>query len=146
MILFKDITSENWKECIRLKLNDDEKEFISPNVYSIAEAQFYPKAISKAIYDDDQMVGYTLFGEDEDDSNLFYIDRLMISKDFRNKGYAYDSIRLIIKESIKKGFTLIGTSVELENLKIQNLLKKLDFYTKNELDDSGEIIYYYQIK
>ena len=146
MIIFKDITCDNWKECIRLKLNDDEKDFICSNVYSIAEAQFYPKSISKAIYDDEQMVGYTLFGEDENDSNLFYIDRLMISKDFRNKGYANEAIQLIIKEGIKNGFNLIGTSTEPENIKIQNLLKKIDFYTKNELDDSGEIIYYYQIK
>lgn len=146
MIILKDINCNNWIECIRLKLNDEDKDFICPNVYSIAEAQFYPEAISKAIYDGEQMVGYTLFGEDENDSNLFYIDRLMISKDFRNKGYAYETIQLIIKEAIKHGFNLIGTSTEPENVKIQNLLKKTHFYTKNELDDGGEIIYYYEIK
>jgi len=145
MIIFREITCDNWKECINLKLNDDEKDSICPNVYSIAEAQFYPKAISKAIYYGEQMVGYTLFGEDENDSSLFYIDRLMISKDFRNKEYAKESIRLIIKEAIKGGFNLIGTSVDPTNIKMQNLLKRLDFYTNNDLDH-GEIIYYYQIK
>lgn len=146
MIIFKEITCDNWKECIKLKMNEEDKNFICTNVYSIAEAQFYPKAISKAIYDGEQMVGYTLFGEDENDSNLFYIDRLMISSDFRNKGYAKEAIQLIIKEAVKSGFDLIGTSTELENVKMQSLLRKLDFYTKNELDDGGEVIYYYQIK
>ncbi len=40
----------------------------------------------------------------------------MISKDFRNKGYA--------NEAIKNEINLIGTSTELENIKIQNLHKK----------------------
>lgn len=145
MIIFKNITSDNWKECINLKLSDEEKDFIWPNVYSIAEAQFYPKAISKAIYDGEQMVGYTMFGEDEDDTNLFYIDRLMISKDFRNKGYAFETIQLIIKEASKNGFKVIGTSVDPENNKMQSLLKKVGFYTENEFDN-GEIIFYYEVK
>ena len=79
MIIFKDIICDNWKECIRLKLNDD-----------------------------------------ENDSNLFYIDRLMISKDFRNKDYANQAIQLILKEVTKNEFNLIGTSTEPENIKIQN--------------------------
>jgi len=49
------------------------KDVICPNVYLIAEAQFYPKAVPKAIYDGEQMVGYTMFGEDEYNSDLFFI-------------------------------------------------------------------------
>ncbi|MBW9156694.1 GNAT family N-acetyltransferase [Clostridium tagluense] len=146
MINFKNITADNWKECINLKITDDEIEFISPNVYSIAEAQFYPNiAVSKAIYDDEQMVGYTLFGEDEHDCKLFYIDRLMISKDFRYKGYAFETIQLIIKEAIKNGFNVIATSAHPKNNKMQSLLEKLGFYTKNEIND-GEIVFYCKVK
>lgn len=38
MISLENITSDNWKECINLKIFDDEKDFVSTNVYSIAEA------------------------------------------------------------------------------------------------------------
>ncbi|WBW96353.1 GNAT family N-acetyltransferase [Oceanirhabdus sp. W0125-5] len=145
MISLENVTLDNWNECINLKLYDEEKVFICPNVYSIAEAQFYPKAVSKAIYDGEQMIGYTMFGEDEDNPNLFFIDRLMISKDYRSKGYAFETIQLIIKEALKNGFNLIGTSIDLKNDKMQSLVKKVGFYTKNELDD-GEIIFYYEIK
>jgi len=134
MIQFKNITADNWKECINLKLSHEEKNFIHPNVYSIAEAQFYPKAISKAIYDEDKMVGYTMFGEDEDNSNVYYIDRLMISQDYRKQGFATETVQLIIKEAITKGYKKISTSISLENDKMKNLLKKNGFYTKNELD------------
>ncbi|MBU5311601.1 GNAT family N-acetyltransferase [Tissierella carlieri] len=70
------------------------------------------------------MVGYIMFGEDKDDSNLFHIDRLMISKDFRNKGYAFEATQLIIKEVIKNGFNVIATSIDPKNNKMQSLLKK----------------------
>lgn len=145
MIYFKDITADNWKECINLELFSDEKEFIHPNMYSIAEAQFYPKAISKAIYDDDQMIGYAMFGEDEDNANLFYIDRLMISKGYRNKGYAFSALKLIVREAMNRSFSLLATSTHPENRKMQNLLTKIGFYTKNEIDN-GELVYYYQAK
>ncbi|MGV8984208.1 GNAT family N-acetyltransferase [Clostridium sp.] len=146
MINLKKITADNWKECINLKIADDEIEFIYPNIYSIAEAQFYSdKAVSKAIYNDEQMVGYTMFGEDGDDSNLFDIDRLMISKDLRNKGYAFQTIELIIKEAIKKGFNDIETSTHPKNNKMQSLLEKMGFYTKNEIR-SEEIVFYYRVK
>lgn len=91
------------------------------------------------------MVGYTLFGEDEDNSNLFYIDRLMISKDFRNKGYAFETIQLIIKEAIKNGFNVIATSVHPKNNKMQSLLKKNHFYSENEFEN-GQIIFYNQVE
>jgi diamine N-acetyltransferase len=141
MIIFKDITCHNWKECINLQLYDDEKDFICSNLYSIAEAQFYPKAISKAIYYGEQMVGYTMFGEDEDDSGLFYIDRLMISKEFRNKGYANESIRLIEEEAIKGKFNFIGTSTKSNNIKMQNLLKKRRFRNTNYSITLKSVVY-----
>ncbi len=67
------------------------------------------------------MVGYTLFGEDGDDSSLFDIDRLMISKDFRNKGYAFQTIKLIIKKAIKNGFNVIVTSTHPKNNKMMRM-------------------------
>jgi len=145
MITLKKITADNWKECINLRLSDDEKDFIHPNVYSIAEAQFYPKAISRALYADEKMVGYVMFGEDEDNSNLYYIDRLMISYAHRKQGFASNTLQLIIEEAKNKGFNLISTSIDLVNHKMSKLLIKNGFYTNNELDED-EIIYHYEVK
>lgn len=144
MIELRDITVNNWEQCINLKLLKEEKDLIWPNVYSIAQAQFYPKAMSKAIYIGDEMVGYTLFGQDEDDDNLFYIDRLMISKDHRRKNYAFETIRYIILTAKDKHYKRVGTSVDTNNPKMKSLLIKVGFYTNNDMDGE-EIIYYYDI-
>ena len=146
MVYFKFIEAHNWKKCINLPILEEEKDFICPNVHSIAEAQFYPKAISRAIYNaDNDMVGYTMFGEDEDNSELFYLDRLMISSEHRGCGYGKDAIRVVQIIAFQSGYKKVAASTELENTKMRSLLSKLNFYTLNEIDNTGEIIYYYDL-
>lgn len=146
MIYLKFIEAHNWKKCVHLPIAEEEKAFICPNVYSIAEAQFYPKAISRAIYNsEDEMVGYTMFGEDEDNPEIFYMDRLMISSEHRNRGYAKDAIHVIKIIAFKSGYKKVAASTELENEKMRALLSKLNFYTLNEIDNTGEIVYYFDL-
>lgn len=145
MIHFKKITADNWEKCINLKAACGESKFIHPNVYSIAQAQFYPKAKSRAIYNDDQMIGYTMYGQDEDDKDLYYIDRLMISEDNRGRGYGYQTIEIILNQARNEGYKVVSTSTHPENEKMQKLLIKSGFYTENEIDN-GEIVYTCNIK
>jgi diamine N-acetyltransferase len=46
----RDITRDNWLECIRLQVRDDQKTFVASNVFSIAQAQFFPDVHPQAIY------------------------------------------------------------------------------------------------
>lgn len=87
------------------------------------------------------MVGYTMFGEDDNNSDVYYIDRLMISKDHRNQGFAAETITMIVEDGKKKGYKRASTSVEPENVKMIKLLEKNGFYTKNEMD-GDEVIYH----
>ncbi|HSR03050.1 MAG TPA: GNAT family N-acetyltransferase [Proteiniclasticum sp.] len=135
MITLKEITEDNWIECLSLKEEENARKFISSNLFSIAQAQFYPKAISKAIYNDDTMVGYTLYGEDEDEHDMFHIDRLMISLDFRNQGFASETLRLIIQEASENGYGKLAASVHPENEKMKNLMNNFGFEFNGEYDD-----------
>ncbi len=61
MVTLRPITVENWKECSDLAVDESQRELLPSNLYSIAEAQFYPEAQSRAIYNDrNEMVGYVL--------------------------------------------------------------------------------------
>ncbi|MBU1082669.1 MAG: GNAT family N-acetyltransferase [Spirochaetes bacterium] len=135
MIHFKEITEENWIECIGLKEGENARKFIASNLFSIAQAQFYPKAISRAVYNDETMVGYTLYGEDEDEHDMFHIDRLMIGLDYRNSGFASETLQLIIDEASKKNFKKLAASVHPENEKMHKLLSKFGFEFQGEFDD-----------
>lgn len=135
MIHLEEITVENWMKCISLKEEENARKFIASNLFSIAQAQFYPKAISRAIYDDSTLVGYTLYGEDEDEHDMFHIDRLMIGLDYRNRGFASAALQLIIEEAGEKGYEKSAASVHPENEKMHNLLCKFGFEFQGEYDD-----------
>ena len=144
MVHLEKVSEKNWHECIDLPTGDDH-QYVASNLYSIAEAQFYPETSSCCIYDDDKMIGYTLFGPDKEQEGLFFIDRLMIAEPFRKKGYGKCVIEKIIREAKEKGYKMLSTSSEPENRHMRGLLEKLEFYTEDEIID-GELVYYYNLK
>ncbi|MMZ63420.1 Spermine/spermidine acetyltransferase [compost metagenome] len=97
MIRLKEVCKDNWEECISLKPKQEQMELIASNLYSIAEAQFLAGFSSKAIYQQDIMVGYTLFGVDPDDQN-YWIYRFMIDERYQRKGYGLEAITKLIDE------------------------------------------------
>ena len=97
-VILKKITVENWQECVKLKVNDDQVVFVPSNLYSIAEAQFYPKAVPLAIYnDEEQMVGFILYGIDGA-SGKWKIFRLMIDEAHQGKGYGRVATQQVVEQ------------------------------------------------
>lgn len=95
-VSLKPITAENWQECIGLKVKDEQADFLPSNLYSIAEAQFYPQAAPLAIYGErDQMVGFVLYGVDVE-SGKWKIFRLMIDQAHQGKGYGRAAMEQVI--------------------------------------------------
>ena len=76
----------NWQACIALSVDESQKHFIPSNLYSIAEAQFYPDACPLVIYNSaDQMIGFALYGRDAA-SGKWKIFRLMVDSSFQGQG------------------------------------------------------------
>jgi diamine N-acetyltransferase len=96
------VTVENWKACIALELAPSQKDFLPSNLYSIAEAQFYTEAKSKAIYNtQNELVGYALFGRDIF-ADKWKIFRLMIDKRHQGHGYGKSAMNAIIAHISKE--------------------------------------------
>ena len=65
MLTLREITFDNFIECIQLQPKDEQKQFIASNVYSLAEAYVALASgecvpMPYAIYDDETMVGFLL--------------------------------------------------------------------------------------
>lgn len=97
MITLQAVTKQNWEECAHLQPKPEQKKFISSNLYSIAEAQYLEGFVTMAIYKDNVMIGFTLFGLDPDDRN-YWIYRFMIDERFQGQGYGYQAMLLVIDE------------------------------------------------
>ncbi|RHW42131.1 hypothetical protein D1B31_05705 [Neobacillus notoginsengisoli] len=79
------LTRDNWEECAALSGQDNQKGYMAPNLYSIAEVQFLEHFEALGIHDGEKMVGFALAGLDSDDHN-YWIYRFMIDKGSQGKG------------------------------------------------------------
>jgi len=102
-VILKEIDINNWKECANLTLNNDQLDFLPSNLYSIAESQFYPDTIIKAIYNQhDQMIGFIMYGI-ETITKKWRIFRIMIDRNHQGKGYGRAVMQHVIDKISKNG-------------------------------------------
>lgn len=105
-IEFREINEDNLNQVVKLSdtLTDNQKKCVAPNVYSIAQAYANQNiAWPRAIYDEDQLIGFIMLGLDpfvaeKEDYPVYWIWRLMLAKPFQSKGYG----KLIIDKVVQK--------------------------------------------
>lgn len=126
-LIFKEVTKENWEECIKLKVSKEQENFVASNAYSLLEAHYCEGLYPIAIYDDKIMVGFLMY-EKDDASQDMGMCRLMIDIKYQNKGYGKAAI-LKLLEFIKQkhGSTPFYTSFESENIVAKKLYESIGF-------------------
>ncbi|WP_413310278.1 GNAT family N-acetyltransferase [Bacillus sp. 1P10SD] len=97
MLHLKTITKENWWKAISLRVREDQAKFVASNAVSLAQLNFLENFHAKGIFHGDEMIGFTLFGIDEDDHE-YWIYRMMIDQKHQGKGYGISSIKLVIDD------------------------------------------------
>ncbi|MGE7929915.1 GNAT family N-acetyltransferase [Lysinibacillus xylanilyticus] len=97
MISLRLIDQSNWEACIQLKPKQEQEGFIASNLYSIAESKFLPHMKIKAIYCEEMLIGFAMYGIDSDDGN-YWIYRFMIDEQFQGRGHGKSAMNLIIKD------------------------------------------------
>ena len=101
-ITLQPITRDNWQACIALRLAPEQERWVPSNLYSIAEAQFYPEAQARAVYaDTDLLVGFVLFGRDTA-TGYWKLFRLMIDIHHQQHGYGHAALQAVIAEVTRK--------------------------------------------
>jgi len=140
MIKLKEIDPKNFDEVINLSVHDEQKSFVAGNLFSLAQAGVFPSCVPRAIYDDDTLVGFFMYGLDDDD-NEYWVSRLMIDKNFQNRGYGLTAMNLLIEElRLKEDCKRLFISFEPENDGAKSLYEKLGFTPDGRILD-GEIVY-----
>ena len=138
-VSLRELTPENFSECVKLKVADAQKAFVASNVYSIAQSKIYPTHLPFAVYNDDEMVGFVMFGLDTDDDR-FYLGRLMIDEKHQARGYGRAATLEVI-ERLKQNEDCkeIYLSVHPENTDAEKLYKSIGFERTGELN-GNEIV------
>ncbi len=140
-ITLKEINADNFETCIELRVRDDQP-YVASNVYSIAQSKVYPEGTIKAIYKDETMVGFLLFGRnDEPKDEHPWLIRFMIDKDHQGKGYGKKALALTL-ELMEKTYPgePVYLSTDPKNTNAIKLYEKFGFVSTDRLDE-GELVF-----
>ena len=136
------VTKDNWLELSRLKVAEGQGDFVAPNVYSIAEAQFgaedeigrwnlYPLGV----YEEGKPVGLILYGLNyahPDTQGL--IMRLMVDEKFQGQGYGRFAMQAVLDIFRADGnVKAVVISYLPENVGAKNLYASLGFVETGEV-------------
>ncbi len=140
-IHFVDVDKDNYRMIFNLKVSPSQKDFIATNIFSLAQASFEPEFVPKAIYSDDNPVGFIMWCKKDDDDGFVWIYRLMIDERYQGLGYGKEAMiqALVYLKTISKK-RRIRISFEPENSAARSLYASLGFETTG-LIEGGEEIY-----
>lgn len=140
MLHLKTITKDNWIKAISLKVREDQVKFVASNTVSLAQLNFLENFHAKGIYYGEEMVGFTLYGIDEDD-NEYWIYRMMIDQKHQGKGYGKEAVQLVIEDirAMKEPHNqTISLSYEPDNEHAKRIYEKMGFREIDGLVIEGE--------
>lgn len=138
-ITLEELTEENWRECARLSVADDQKHFVAPNAWSIAESKFNSNLYPYAVYNSEgAMVGFVMYEiEPEGD---WWVHRLMSDHRYQGHGYGKAVMLELIQrfmEDRERQTMLI--SYEPENEVARKLYANVGFEETGEILE-GEVV------
>lgn len=139
-VRFEEITPQNFRECINLKVADGQEKFVAANLMSIAQAKIYPTVDPFAVYAGDEMVGFVMYGYDTDDER-FYLVRLMIGAEHQGKGFGKAATLEVIERMRKvENCREFFLSFVPENTGAERLYKSVGFERTGEISEDDEVV------
>jgi diamine N-acetyltransferase len=96
LVSLREVNAETVRTICRLEVNEQQKHFVAPNSYSIAEAYFEPKAWFRAIYADEIPVGFLMLYDDPDVQEYF-LWRYMIDGRYQKLGFGKRAMDLLLE-------------------------------------------------
>jgi diamine N-acetyltransferase len=138
-ITFRPVTRENFSAVIELTVTPEQAEFVSPNLYSLAEAYLEPTWTPLAIYVGDQLVGFAMFGRD-DETGRWWIMRYMIDARYQGRGYGKAALPGLIDLIVERhGCGELFLGYEPSNEVAKHLYARMGFAPTGEMT-GGEIV------
>ena len=137
-----EITRDNWRECVRLKVADDQQKFVASNAVSLAQSKYEPESVPLAVCDGDTIVGFVMYHpEDYGLSKIWFIERLMVGAQYQGKGYGRAAMEaLIARLKGIPGYAAILISFVPDNVAAEKLYSSLGFMDTGEIEE-GEVVY-----
>lgn len=89
----RDISRENWNDCVKLKVSPDQERFVASNAFSLCQANYEDGWRPMGVYDGDRMVGFIMFSRCRHPEWGYWIVRVMVDAEHQKKGYGRAALR-----------------------------------------------------
>ena len=144
-VSLRSVDESNFRPVIALDVGPEQQRFVAPNVRSIAESKIYPYLTPQAVYADEQLVGFALYGRDPE-TEKYWIVRLMIDAAYQGKGYGKAAmLSLLDRMRLMPECREVFLSFVPDNEFAARLYHRIGFERTGEMDESGEIIMRFQL-
>ncbi|HAY32732.1 MAG TPA: GNAT family N-acetyltransferase [Ignavibacteria bacterium] len=137
-ITLRMINEDNWRECIALKVRDDQERFVATNINGLALAYAHKEMEPRGIYADETMVGFLMYARDPDDGVL-YINRLMIDEKFQNNGYGEKATNILLAELDNGENEFIDILHKPDNYSAIKIYRRLGF-EETDMTEGDEVV------
>ncbi|HZW03727.1 MAG TPA: GNAT family N-acetyltransferase [Anaerolineaceae bacterium] len=133
------VTRDNFMAVVRLSVAPEQQGYVASNAFSLAESKYYPELKPFAIYDRENLVGFLMYGLDED-SGRVWIVRLMVATGQQGMGYGRAAMNQAIA-AIRQAYPNdeLYISFEPENEVAGRLYTSLGFEPTGEWDGSETV-------
>lgn len=125
-ITLRRIDENNWRDCINLKVSEEQERFVATNVNGLALAYAHKEIKPRGIYAGDEMVGFIMYGRDPDDG-LYYINRFMIDKNHQRKGFGREALKILLDELREDGVESVDIIHKPDNTVAIKLYRSFGF-------------------
>jgi len=95
-VSIREITADNFIDAVRLKPTPEQEQFVASNAASIAQSKFHTFLECYGIYDGETMVGFSVFGRNPEDGEI-WIARHMVGAEHQRNGFGRAGLQLIVE-------------------------------------------------
>ena len=106
-VSLRSVTRDNVRAICDLELADDQRHLVAPAAYTVAEGNYEPGALLRAIYRGDRPVGVLLV---EMEACTPHLVRFMVGEKHQRSGVGRRAIELLLGELRAAGWSRLQTS------------------------------------
>jgi diamine N-acetyltransferase len=107
-VSLRQITADTVRAVMRLSVTEDQKRFVAPNAWSLGQALFAPEAWYRAIYLDDDPVGFVMLADQSlldpvPPNPTIEVWRLMVDAKHQHRGVGRAAMLQVIEHVRRQG-------------------------------------------
>jgi len=144
-VTLREITADTVRAVTKLAVTEYQNRFVAPNAVSLAQALFAPEAWYRAIYLDEEPVGFVMLSDDSLIDPLpqnpeVGVWRFMVDAKHQYKGIGRAAMLLVIEHARSKGFKKLALSYVPEEGGPEQLYLSLGFRPTGEVDEDEVVM------